>query len=74
VIDGAGPLRAVSERDGGADRSSETRRFAGLPSERQRLLLHMDELMSSIPFGTVVVVLQDGKVIQIETSEKIRLR
>lgn len=58
----------------GADLPLEARRFAELPSERRRLLLHMDELMSSIPFGTVVAVLQDGKVIQIETSEKIRFR
>ena len=34
----------------------------------------MDELLDEIAFGTVVIVLQDGKVIQIETSEKIRLR
>jgi predicted Kef-type K+ transport protein len=31
-------------------------------------------LLDEIAFGTVVIVLQDGKVIQIETSEKIRLR
>lgn len=67
-------LHSVTEDDDGIEPSSGVMRFAGLPPERRRLLLHIGELMSSIPFGTVVVVLQDGKVIQIETSEKIRLR
>ena len=64
----------ADDADKGTEPSSEVMRFAALPRERRRLLLHVGELMSSIPFGTVVVVLQDGKVIQIETSEKIRLR
>jgi hypothetical protein len=32
------------------------------------------DLLGGISFGTVVLVLQDGKVIQVETSEKIRLQ
>ena len=48
--------------------------FAGLSDERKTLLLHVHELLGSISYGTVVLVLQDGKVLQIETSEKIRLR
>lgn len=70
-------LHSVTEGNEGdewTEPSSEVMHFASLPPERRRLLLHIGELMSSIPFGTVVVVLQDGKVIQIETSEKIRLR
>jgi Uncharacterized small protein (DUF2292). len=31
-------------------------------------------LLEEIAFGTVVIVPQDGKLIRIETSEKIRLR
>jgi hypothetical protein len=30
--------------------------------------------LRSIRFGTVLIVVQDGKVVQIETAEKIRLR
>ena len=52
----------------------EVLRFAGLAPEQRRLLMHVHELLGDIPFGTVVLVMQDGKVIQIETSEKIRLR
>jgi hypothetical protein len=74
VKDAVPALHSVTEDDERIDPSSEVMRFAALPPERRRLLLHMDGLMSSIPFGTVVVVLQDGHVIQIETSEKIRLR
>lgn len=48
-----------------------------------RLELTQDELevirrvrdsLRSIRFGTVLIVVQDGKVVQIETAEKIRLR
>ena len=33
----------------------------------------MSELLDEIDFGNVVIVMQDGKVTQIETSEKMRL-
>jgi hypothetical protein len=49
-------------------------RFAALPEDKRTLLIHVSELLEEIAFGTVVIVQQDGKVIQIETSEKIRLR
>ncbi|HEY6566984.1 MAG TPA: YezD family protein [Actinomycetota bacterium] len=52
----------------------EIARFVGLAPEQRRLLMHVHELLGDIAFGTVVLVMQDGKVIQIETSEKIRLR
>jgi hypothetical protein len=35
--------------------------------------MHVHELLEEIAFGNVVIVMQDGKVVQIETSEKIRL-
>ncbi|HET6712984.1 MAG TPA: YezD family protein [Actinomycetota bacterium] len=38
------------------------------------MLLHVHDLLAGIAYGTVVLVLQDGKVIQVETSEKIRLK
>ena len=52
----------------------EVLRFAALGEEQRRLLLHVHGLLETIPYGTVVLVMQDGKLIQIETSEKIRLR
>ena len=53
---------------------AEVVRFAAMPAERQQLLLHVHDLLGSISYGTVVLVLQDGRVIQVETSEKIRLK
>ena len=70
------PLRVVDGDDGSSDREipTEVLRFAGLPSEQRALLLHVHDLLADIAYGTVVLVLQDGKVIQVETSEKIRLK
>jgi hypothetical protein len=49
-------------------------RFAALPAEERALLLQVSEMLHSIRYGNVMIVVQDGKVIQMETSEKIRLR
>jgi hypothetical protein len=48
-------------------------RFADLDGELQRLLLSVAGLVSSIEYGTVQIVMQDGEVMQLQTSEKIRL-
>lgn len=52
----------------------EVASFAALPEDQRKLLMHVSELLGEIAFGNVIIVLQDAKVIQIETSEKIRLR
>jgi hypothetical protein len=64
-VDDAGDARKVP---------ADVLRFASLPEDKRALLIHVSELLEEIAFGAVVIVLQDGKVIQIETSEKIRLR
>jgi hypothetical protein len=38
------------------------------------MLLRVAELVRSIRFGNVVITVQDGVVVQIETAEKFRLR
>jgi hypothetical protein len=44
-------------------------------SEEERLvLLRVAEVLRRIAFGTVLLVVQDGKVVQIEMAEKFRLR
>lgn len=70
------PLRVVDGGGGTSDREIpvEVLRFAGLSQEERELLLHVYDLLGGIAYGTVVLVLQDGKVIQVETSEKIRLK
>jgi hypothetical protein len=48
-------------------------RFASLPPDEQALLLKVHDLIGSIPYGTIELVLHDGAVVQMETSEKFRL-
>jgi len=38
------------------------------------VLARVAEVLRRINFGTVVLVVQDGKVVQIEMAEKFRLR
>ena len=38
------------------------------------VLLRVRDSLRSIRFGTVLIVVQEGTVVQIETAEKIRLR
>ena len=66
-------LRVVDDR-GAKDLPADIVTFAGFPEEMRKLLLHVHGMLSQIRFGTVVIVLQDGKVIQVETSEKIRIK
>ena len=41
--------------------------------DRRTLLMQVSDLLQQIEYGTVVIVMHEGKVTQIEASEKIRL-
>jgi hypothetical protein len=56
------------------DGSSAATQWSQLPEEEQAVLLKVSEILQRIQFGTVVLVVQDGKVVQIEMAEKFRLR
>jgi hypothetical protein len=45
-----------------------------LTDEEKLVLVKVAEVLRRINFGTVVLVVQDGKVVQIEMAEKFRLR
>ena len=45
-----------------------------LTVEEQQVLRNVAAILRRIKFGTVVLVVQDGKVVQIEMAEKFRLR
>jgi hypothetical protein len=47
---------------------------AALTPEEEQVLTKVAEIIRKINFGTVVLVIQDGKVVQIEMAEKFRLR
>jgi hypothetical protein len=46
----------------------------GIGDEEREILAQVAEILKKIRFGTVVLVVQDGKVVQIEMAEKFRLR
>lgn len=45
-----------------------------LTDEERDVLLKVAAVLRRIEFGTVLLVVQDGKVVQIELAEKFRLR
>ena len=48
--------------------------LAALSEEERAVLVKVAEIVKRIQFGTVVLVIQDSKVVQIEMAEKFRLR
>jgi hypothetical protein len=49
-------------------------KLAALSEEERAVLAKVSEIVQKIHFGTVVLVIQDSKVVQIEMAEKFRLR
>jgi hypothetical protein len=45
-----------------------------LTEEEKLVLAKVADILRKIQFGTVVLVVQDGKVVQVEMAEKFRLR
>jgi hypothetical protein len=45
-----------------------------ITGEERDVLLKVVEVLRRIEFGTILLVVQDGKVVQIEMAEKFRLR
>jgi hypothetical protein len=54
--------------------SAPPRDLTALTPEEQQFLMRVAEIVRKINYGTVVLVIQDGKVVQIEMAEKFRLR
>lgn len=53
---------------------STQERLAGLTDDERLVLAKVADIVRKIQYGTVVLVIQDGKVVQIEMAEKFRLR
>lgn len=47
---------------------------AEMDADSKVLLERLVEYIRGIQFGSVSIIIQDGKIIQIEKNEKIRLR
>jgi hypothetical protein len=48
--------------------------FENLSEEERAVLARVAELLREIRYGNVLLVVQDGRVVQIEAAEKFRLR
>ena len=57
-----------------ADARTTQEQLAALTEDERAVLTKVAEIVRKIQFGTVVLVIQDGKVVQIEMAEKFRLR
>jgi hypothetical protein len=64
----AGDTPPASQQEGSPGRVSK------LTPDELDVIARVRESLRAIRFGTVLIVVQDGKVVQIETAEKIRLR
>jgi len=63
---------APTSRDAAPEATGRT--LAALSEEERAVLAKVAEIVRKIQFGTVVLVIQDAKVVQIEMAEKFRLR
>ena len=50
------------------------KQLADLSPEEREVVLKVVDILRKLQFGTVLLVVQDGKVVQIEMAEKFRLR
>jgi hypothetical protein len=83
VADDIAPSTAVASATGstgtppaasGAPAASTSDQLAALSDEERAILVKVAEIVRKIQFGTVVLVIQDATVVQIEMAEKFRLR
>jgi hypothetical protein len=75
--DGAEPTPDAAREPAGAPSADATdvdAALAALTDEERAVLAKVADIVQRIRFGTVVLVIQDGKVVQIEMAEKFRLR
>jgi hypothetical protein len=63
----------VAEEQDPPDASIQ-QRLANLTDDERLVLAKVADIVRKIQYGTVVLVIQDGKVVQIEMAEKFRLR
>lgn len=42
--------------------------------ENEELFKHLENMLKTLKFGSITLVVQDGKIVQIEKNEKVRLQ
>lgn len=46
----------------------------GIDQEFQSIAIQIRHMLESMKFGSITIIVQDGKVIQLEKNEKVRLK
>src|SRR5581483_278741 len=72
-VDGPGP-RGTCDMVGSMAGTEAPHGLDDLSDEERAVLERVVDVLRRLRFGTVLLVVQDGKVVQIEMAEKIRLR
>ena len=54
--------------------AAAVKQLAALAPEERKVMLKVVDILRRLKFGTILLVVQDGKVVQIEMAEKFRLR
>ncbi|MGG1396881.1 YezD family protein [Bacillus salipaludis] len=44
------------------------------PSEWEEITAHLEKMLETLNFGSITLIVQDGKVVQMEKNEKVRLQ
>jgi hypothetical protein len=68
------PSNSAAEGAGAVQAEDQVQAFSARPPETREILLRVAEILDTIQYGTVLLVVQDSKVVQIEMAEKYRLR
>ena len=55
-------------------REGEWEMAEGKQGDLKEIVQTIEELLETIRYGSITLVVQDGKIIQIESHEKIRLK
>jgi hypothetical protein len=66
------PPSGAGRDEAGSDRVGPD--TVGLSPEEIDVLFRVGDILRKIDFGTLLIVVQDGKVVQLEVAEKMRLR
>lgn len=43
-------------------------------NELNELMKRLDEMLKTLAYGSITIIVQDGKVVQLEKHEKMRIR
>jgi hypothetical protein len=44
------------------------------PGEKEELFEHLENMLKTLKLGSITLVVQDGRIVQIEKNEKVRLQ